>query len=372
MTRKIKIDSIVDGALQVGDYTLPDTDGTTGQSLTTDGSGGVSWADAAGGGSFEAKDSDTVIGEATAINQYDRDFVIGSPQLDDTGDSANDNRMFFDKSKGAFRAGNESSTDWDDINVGTESIALGTNVKASDDNTVAIGDGSEATDRYAIAIGRGNTASGYGSVAIGKDLIASGSHAFASGKGNVVSGDESFAANVDNTISGESSVGFGNNNTISGDNSIVTGQFANSSIRHAKVEGCSEDVDNDFQIMKFTYHGRDNGSGVLKDADGSSSQLVVPTDTIWIFSIYATAEGSGDTAILELHGRAENNGGTLEINQDFVNKSIYSGPLMDRLFMYPTASGTSLILRFFGGVENTITLASSNWIAEITIHQFKY
>ena len=82
------------------------------------------------------------------------DFVFGSTQLaNDTGTTDDDNRVFFDKSKKAFRAGSASDDSWDDANVGVGSVAFGTNNTAS---------GIEA-----FAIGENTIASGYASVALG-------------------------------------------------------------------------------------------------------------------------------------------------------------------------------------------------------------
>ncbi len=225
MTRKIKIDSIVDGALQVGDYTLPDTDGTTGQSLTTDGSGGVSWADAAGGGSFEAKDSDTIIGEASATNQYDRDFVIGSPQLDDTGSSANDKRMFFDKGTGAFRVGRASANAWDAGNRGSYSFATGYNTIATGSNSVALGSETKATGTTSFASGYASEASGMGAVALGDGTLASGKYSLAIGEDTESSGEYSFAGGINSVASHfvGPSFAFGDDCEATGQNTIALG-----------------------------------------------------------------------------------------------------------------------------------------------------
>ena len=47
-------DAFISGTIQVGDITLPNTDGTSGQVLKTDGSGSVSWQDESGGGGSPA------------------------------------------------------------------------------------------------------------------------------------------------------------------------------------------------------------------------------------------------------------------------------------------------------------------------------
>ncbi|MCA9404853.1 MAG: hypothetical protein KC897_13775, partial [Candidatus Omnitrophica bacterium] len=126
------------------------------------------------------------------------DFVFGSPQLADDGDVNHDARMFFDKSKGAFRAGSATGSQWDNANVGTSSIALGSN------NT--------ASGAYSTALGSGNTASGSYSTAVGSSNTASGDNSSASGSGN--------------TASGNYSATFGNNTMASGIASLTTGSLA--------------------------------------------------------------------------------------------------------------------------------------------------
>ena len=124
------------------------------------------------------------------------DFVFGSSQLLNNGTTNDDdNRMFFDKSKAAFRVGvtpddleeGAIGTQWDDTNVGfasfsagigsiasgNESIALGRYHTASGDNSVTIGSSNQATNLGAIAIGSSNVASGGASIAIGDNVSTS-------------------------------------------------------------------------------------------------------------------------------------------------------------------------------------------------------
>ena len=78
--------------------------------------------------SFETVGNVTRPTSGTA-NYATDDFVFGSYQLADTGSADNDSRMFFDKSKSAFRAGFVNTTQWDDANVGTGSVATGSQLQ---------------------------------------------------------------------------------------------------------------------------------------------------------------------------------------------------------------------------------------------------
>ncbi|MEW7278283.1 hypothetical protein ABW636_06780 [Aquimarina sp. 2201CG1-2-11] len=102
------------------------TGGTNGQVLVTDGSGNYSWVSDTQGGFSTTNNITSNTSGAIATD----DFVFGSSQLNDIQNNASDNmRMYFDKSKGAFRAGSAVASDgftgdWDDPNVGTFSAAF--------------------------------------------------------------------------------------------------------------------------------------------------------------------------------------------------------------------------------------------------------
>ncbi|MBI1301979.1 MAG: hypothetical protein GC137_10060 [Alphaproteobacteria bacterium] len=109
------------------------------------------------------------------------DFVFGSTQLADTTNADHDNRMFFDKSKGAFRAGGVNAAQWDDASVGLYSQSLGLNTTASGIASLAFGATNTASGNYAISIGSGNTASATASYILGGASVASQNYAMALG-----------------------------------------------------------------------------------------------------------------------------------------------------------------------------------------------
>ena len=142
----------------------------------------------------EFKSISGVVQNTTAVNTDD--FVFGSTQLADNSSITTDTtRLFFDKSKGALRAGTVGSSQWDDSNVGLNSIALGDNTRATGDYSfsmgrdalssgeyaISMGDFAHATGDNAIAIGPVTTASGIRAVALGYNTTAFGVHATAMG-----------------------------------------------------------------------------------------------------------------------------------------------------------------------------------------------
>ena len=89
----------------------------------------------------------------------DSDFVFGSPQLDNDKSTTDDNkRIFFDKSKAAFRAGVAQSDQWDESNRGTYSIAMGRNTVASGYHATAFGLSTQSKAWYSTAMGQGTVA----------------------------------------------------------------------------------------------------------------------------------------------------------------------------------------------------------------------
>ncbi|MGB0367792.1 MAG: tail fiber domain-containing protein [Flavobacteriales bacterium] len=120
-------------------------------------------------------------------------FVFGSPQLDDDGDVDHDNRLFFDKTKGAFRAGRASGADWDSGNLGDHSTSFGFNNKASGYSSTAMGSSSEATGSSSTAMGFNTLASGDQSTAMGYQTLASGSYSTALGYYSEATGNGSIA-----------------------------------------------------------------------------------------------------------------------------------------------------------------------------------
>ncbi len=111
------------------------------------------------------------------------DFVFGSTQLDANGfNSVFNVRMFFDKSKGAFRAGRSSSDEWDEENVGLYSVAFGEDALAQGSNSFAMGRNANATRIEGFAFGSNAGAFGDYSRGFGLNARAHGDYSTAIGK----------------------------------------------------------------------------------------------------------------------------------------------------------------------------------------------
>lgn len=108
-------------------------------------------------------------------------------------------RLMWIPDKGAFRAGQVSGTEWDEANIGTDSVAFGKWNKASGAQSVAFGVGSTASGARSMAFGNGSQALSLDSVAFGSGAIANATNAFALGEAIRVNGSNSFGIKLDSS-----------------------------------------------------------------------------------------------------------------------------------------------------------------------------
>lgn len=106
--------------------------------------------------------SDTERQNALVVKN-DGSIILGANQFENDFSTNNDNsRLFFDKSKGAFRVGTTDSGDlfnssyWNDNNVGMSSAAFGLNTIASGEQSAAFGIRTIASSKATMAIGQYN------------------------------------------------------------------------------------------------------------------------------------------------------------------------------------------------------------------------
>jgi hypothetical protein len=137
--------------------------------------------------------------------------------------SGTGDKLIWIGSKGAFRAGYGSGTNWNDANVGENSIAMGNATKASGNFSTALGNSSTASGIVSTAIGFSTNAIGNFSTAIGKGSNANGSSSTAIGVDNTANGDYSTAMGNTTTANGTNSIAFGIGSTASGNNSTAMG-----------------------------------------------------------------------------------------------------------------------------------------------------
>jgi len=88
-------------------------------------------------------------------------------------------RMMWYPRKAAFRSGYINGTQWDDINIGYFSTAMGFGATASGETSMALGFNTTASGSYSTAVGNNTTASGNFSTAIGREIEAAGNYSVA-------------------------------------------------------------------------------------------------------------------------------------------------------------------------------------------------
>jgi hypothetical protein len=123
----------------------------------------------------------------------------------------------------ALRAGEVTGDLWDSVNIGLNSVAMGSNTKASGLVSTALGANTTASGERSTALGTQSMASGQASTAMGRYTTASGFVSTAMGFNTTASGDSSTAMGGSTTASGASSTAMGVSTTASGASSTAMG-----------------------------------------------------------------------------------------------------------------------------------------------------
>ena len=132
-------------------------------------------------------------------------------------------RMMWYPRKAAFRAGRVLGSEWDDANVGDDSVAMGTETRATGASDTALGYVTTASGGGSTAMGIGTVASANGSTAMGRDTVASGIESTAMGSRSSASGFVSTAVGNATTASGASSLAGGFASSAEGQTSLAFG-----------------------------------------------------------------------------------------------------------------------------------------------------
>lgn len=178
----------------------------------------------------------------TAIIPLDNSdsWIVGSDRMDrDTLDTTKDIRAFFNKAKGAFRAGIASGGAWDNSVVGLYSHAEGRNTTASGEAAHAEGQGTNAAGTYSHAEGTNTVVNGLYAHAEGQSTLANGTQSHAEGRNSQATGTSSHAEGDTTKATGINSHAEGLSTTASGNNSHAEGggSVASRLGQHAKASG---------------------------------------------------------------------------------------------------------------------------------------
>ncbi|MBP7460999.1 MAG: tail fiber domain-containing protein [Candidatus Delongbacteria bacterium] len=128
-------------------------------------------------------------------------------------------RLHWYPKKAAFRVGRVEGNQWDEDSIGTYSVAMGYNTKASGNYSTAMGYQTTASAKYSTAMGWDTQASGYSSTAMGVGTRASNLAATAMGNRSIATGIHSTAMGYQTTASAKYSTAMGRKSIASGDSS---------------------------------------------------------------------------------------------------------------------------------------------------------
>jgi hypothetical protein len=309
-------------------WTLPNADGTTGQVLSTNGSGVLSWA-TAGSGTVTGGGTATQVAfwsGASAItgnsNLYwdNTNFRLGigtaapSAQLHISGIEGilaqgtfgsgtaltlgGGTRMMWYPRKAAFRAGYVNVTQWDDASIG--------------DYSTAMGQGPTASGSFSVAMGYQTNASGGASTALGFSTSATGSQCTAMGCVSSASGDTATAMGRYATATAASAVAAGHYVTASGNYSVAAGAWltagtaANTIVLGQGVSDASRLVNNTASSLMVGFNSTIPTLFVGPSAGaGWSGQVGIGTATpLAKVHIYSGASGWSYDGLYVNHGAA--------------------------------------------------------------------
>ena len=195
-------------------------------------------------------------------------LVTGTPGggLPDLGAGS---RLMFYPGKSAFRSGYIDGTQWDNINVGQYSVAMGFSTTAN--------------GIYSSALGRSTFASGTTSTAMGFNTRANGTNSTAMGNSTQAIGINSFAMGNNTIATGNNSTAMGNFTTASGINSTAMGSFVSTNSKTGAFiigdqfgTGTSSSADNEM-TMGFS------GGFRLYTNPGATTGAFLPTNgNAWV------------------------------------------------------------------------------------------
>lgn len=257
-------------------YTLPATDGTNGQVLTTNGTGTLSWATASGGGGGSGwlltGNNGTTPGTnfVGTLDQQSLMFKVGGTQAGFLGVTSSSLTSF----------GISSSTG------GQFSTAIGASAVASANSTTALGYTATASQQFAIAIGVGSQGSGQSGIAIGQSSIGSAQNGIAIGNA------ASATVNIDNIAIGSGAQASVQNGIAIGPGAKATNQLTAMALgKNANARGQSSTAIGDGAVASAQ-----NSLALGVSATASANNSIAMGNSSLANAVNATAYGAGTQA----------------------------------------------------------------------------
>lgn len=367
-------------------------------------------SDSTGGDSAFWEDASGTVRTVSASSGLD--FVFGSSSLDDTGTAAENERFFFDNSKGYFFAGVATTdTTVNDADRGLRAINLGYNNSARATNSsIGGGIGNLVTSfgtSARIGGGDGNIASNLGATIGGGIDNESGGAGLAYcatvGGGQRNTALERFATTsggIDNINSAQyGTIGGGRDNdlsTVAPAYATIPGGLGSKATIYGSMQHSSGNFDTDSvgqaQNMQITV--RREATGVIdfdlfpSGNNPSVQRIEIEEDAFWSFTAncitVVTNIGTsasleqGDSRAQTIFGKAENDGGTIRVDYTAPALTTFDDPDGDMtgtgIALSPDSANNALTVTctppgvLGGGTGTTVTRA----VCTFLITQLKY
>ena len=360
-----------------GAYTLPTTDGTNGQVLTTDGSGAVTFANAGGGGAalqYFAEDANAPPTAPSATGTY----AVA------IGDNSTASGIRATAIGGATCSGNSES-----IAIGSGAVssanvstAIGPNSDATSAGSLAIGYSAQAvTGSYATAVSRAyasgadsfaaaiaNNTSSYGatgsnSVAIGQTVKSTATAAVSIGRNAIASGQDSVAIGLQCTADASNSIALGSYSSTKG----VKGRIAFSGVSSNYQQGT-------FVLAKQTADATPSVLTYNTAGASTDNQVILPNNSAYSFSgtIIAreSAAAGSDYASWEIKGAL--------LRDANAASTVLGNGIQNKLYATSGASAWDIALTADttnGGLKIEVTGAAATnirWVATVNTSEVTY
>lgn len=214
------------------------------------------------GGSGQGKEIVAEFGPVT-ISGNDGILSTGSLGVGFTGLVGNGERLVWNPSRAAFRAGTVTLNQWEQLNLGLYSFSFGRNNYALGDYTGAWGDGNQVLGNFSTIWGEVNS-SNFGS---SHGTVFGRFNSFESGVNSVVWGQANIVNATNSTIFGRLNVINGNDQTVWGhSNAITDGQYNTIWGEENQTNASRVSIwgqNNQAQSNLSTIWGRDNNSDCI-------------------------------------------------------------------------------------------------------------
>jgi hypothetical protein len=302
---------------------------------------GTAWTSLAGSSSAAGVDLSTAqsVGGLKTFTSNDGLLATGTHGSGTVSSLNAGTRMMWYPLKSAFRAGYVNGIQWDDVNIGNYSVAMGADTKASGDYSTALGTNSFATGQSSTAMGESPIASGLSSIAMGNYTKAIGSWSTAMGTNTEATGIASTSMGESTKAGGNYSVAMGYSTIASGISSTAMGRLTTASGYYSTAMGYLT-----------------TASGTATTTMGESSKAIGYASTAMGYSttasgISSTAMGRHTTASGEestsmgLGTTSESFAETVmgTFNTDYTPTSTNSYTSSDRLFVIGNGTSSSAL-----------------------------